>query len=423
MSFLNRAYILHLETIHQLLSRDFFVKKINPILALFVLLLLSFSKSSYAATPPSYKLEITFDNDSLEVNWSLNWNNSTGDTISQIPLTFLFEAVAHQRSFYRKEKIEDQKKDLHFRKKESISHLTNLSVRSNHSDCDIINDPIHPETKWVSLNKNVHPNEELILQGVMKIHVGDYDIIGWRKEGLWIQHLLPLMSAYEEDWEIIPLNRHANYFRRAASIEANFNLPEGWGVFSNLNQMSQHRFHHPHAKDVFAVIGPQVEFKQNLYNWGVYNSDPLNATHIMAMKLQNTLNNHLETFYHTSLPNDYKLFNPSEALAYHDPGCGVVFLPHEKNLLTSIDAAITLSVLQTHIKASHRNNFYNEPWAGDGLARFMRDEYIESTDADIKLSSGLPEALRLLTRIFPVGDFPLTYQNHIMYYYLARQGL
>lgn len=400
----------------------FSMGKSRRILLLALISLFGF-KVSYGNTPPTYKLDITYLNDTLLVDWSLSWTNNTNDTLEQIPLTFLFEAVAHKQSFYRKEKIEDQKKDLHFRDKAQISHITQLTIQSNSNEGSIITDPIQPEVKWLKLNANLPPNEEILLHGSMRIHIGNYDVIGWRKEGLWIQHILPLISSYDEGWEIIPLNRHANYNRQISSIEVSFNLPKGWGVFSNLNKLSNNTYRHLHTKDVFAVIGPNVSFKPHFKNWGVYNGDPFNANHIMAQNLQNRLNNHLETFYKTTLPDDYKLLNPSEALGYHDPGCGIVFLPHEKNLLTSIDAAIALSVLQTHIKTSHRNDFFQEPWSGDGLARFMRDEYIELSDADIRLSSGLPEALRLLTRIFPVGDFPLTYQNHIMYYYLARQGL
>lgn len=421
MSFSKRSYFFDQRAADLLLPRISMNMSAHSLLIILICLLCL--KNTYGNISPKYKLDITYHNDTLLVDWQLQWRNNTGDTLRQIPLTFLFNAVANKRSFYRKEKIEDQKKDLHFRKKESISHLVYLSIHSNDTLCSIIGDPIHPEIKWVNMPESIPPNEELLLQGTMRIHIGDYDVIGWRKEGLWLQHILPLISAYDEEWDITPLNRHANYNRITASIEATFNLPKGWGIFSNLNQQSSNTYQHNHTKDVFAIVGPNVTFKPYFKSWGVFNGNPLNANHIMAQNLQNKLNEHLITFYNSSLRDDYKLLNPSEALGYHDPGCGIVFLPHEKNLLTSIDAAINLSILQTHIKTSHQNNFFREPWSGDGVARFIRDDYIEQSNADIKLSSGLPEALRLLTRIFPVGDFPLTYQNHIMYFYLARQGL
>ncbi len=385
--------------------------------------LLFLSVCPLAAHPPNYFLEVTYAKDTLYVDWKVQWINSTQETIEELPLVFLPKAVNNESAFYRKEKIEDQNKRLHFKKIDEISHIVQERIYQNEDDCKRNKDPIYPEVDWIKLHKPLPQNDTITLNGSYTMHIGTYDVVGWRKDGLWLNHLIHHIPHYDSGWRITPLNRHANYHRRMANIEASFHLPNGWKVFSNLTQTAKNRYAKTSANDFFAIISPDVMPKESLIDWDVYNHDPFEVGHIYAQQLRGDIDEYLKTYLNDSLNTNYKLVNPGEPLGYHDPGCGIIFLPHSSSIFTSSDASYALSILQTHVKTNHRTNYFEEPWAGDGLIRFLRDDFIEKTDRDILLSSGIPDILKPLTRIFPVGNYPLVYQNHIMYYYLARQGL
>lgn len=397
-------------------------KKNTYQLVCLVSLLLCFVQISIASTKPSYKLFISYQNDTLQVDWSLRWVNETNDTLSKIPLTFLPDAVVNKNSFYRKEKLEDQKKDLHFFKRDKISHQTYASFFQGKQECGISIDPKYSEIKWVNLPYALKPNQKLELKGTYRLHIGEYEVIGWGDEGIWLQHLLYHIPKFKNGWEIVPLNRHANYNRRTAQIFATFDLPENWGVFTNLQLIDNQTFFHSNTKDIFALIGPYITNEIDLKNWDSYNFDPLNFNKKAAHILQSSIDNYLGTYYNQRLPETYKLLTPSATTTYFDYGCGIILLP-SNNLKSSINASIALNVLKTHLKTSLQVNFFEEPWLGDGIARFMRDEYLETTNSNISIGAVLPDFLKMLTRVFPVSNFPLSYQNHIMYYYLARQGL
>ncbi len=376
-----------------------------------------------AAQNPTYTVGLKYINDTLQVEWKLNWVNTTDEIIREIPLVFLPKGVSHKQSFYRKEKIEDQNKTLHFKKQENITHIVNEHIFQNHSKCQQNRDPVYAEATWVELQSPLGKNDTLSLHGFYDLHIGSHDVIGWRKEGLWLQHLIHHIPQYDSGWHITPLNRHANYQRRRVDIDASFDIPIDWKTFTNLTPISNKQYSKKNTHDFFAIIGPDVVPKQLADNWTVYNHDPFEVGHIYALKLKEELGDYLKTYLRDGLPPNYIMVNPSEPLGYCDPGCGVVFLPHHSSLYTSQDAAYALSILQTHTKSMHSTNFFAEPWAGDGFSRFLRDDFVEKTNRSVLLSSGIPDFLKPLTRLFPVGNFPLVYQNHIMYYYLARQGL
>lgn len=377
----------------------------------------------FAQNAPQYNIWINYENDTLRVNWDLYWINHTTEDFKEIPLVFLPKAVAEKKSFFRKEKIEDQDKTLHFKLKKNTSHLTSEAFTHLQTPCKTSIDPSYPEATWVLLNSTLNSGDTLKLRGMYNMHIGEYDVVGWRSEGLWLQHLIHHLPHFDSGWSVTPLNRHANYNRRNIDVRASFNVPEHWNVFTNMKRVSKTNFQHSNTKDIFAVIGPEVFPKPSLTDWTVYHHDPTNVAHIYTSKLRHDVTNYLKTYIDDSLPEDYSMLSPSEPIDYFDPGCGIILLPYPGSIFTSADAAYSLSILKTHVKTSYSTNAFSEPWAGDGLSRFLRDDFIEKTNRSILLSSGIPDLFKPLSRIFPVGNFPLTYQNHIMYFFLARQGL
>ena len=360
----------------------------------------------------------------------------------ELPLIFPVEALRNKHSFFRKELLVDQKTKLHFSSEKQYTHYINIEIKINGALVDFRFDSVNPEVCWIKLDK--HDSDTLMIHVQSRIHLGDARIFpsGLLGNKIIFQHILPYIPPYyNSNWSITPLNIRGNYHREFQNHNIRLSVPKLYGVIGNgtVKKINPGFFEiQTYAKEVFLVIGEKVEFNEsskNQQSWQSYNWDKINPASLFLHSIKEDLEYYVSTYLNEQNPPKFTIVSLPLSNEYIDFGNHVILLPGDNvsgdswvsyfsNILkfnTSKDAIYAQIYFNTLIKSSRSLNFFESPWAGDGLARFLRDDFLNKGPNPPKLSGGLHGSL--LSKLLYLDDIPLTYQNHLLYYYLARQGL
>ncbi|MCC5916743.1 MAG: hypothetical protein JJU02_05385 [Cryomorphaceae bacterium] len=399
-----------------------------------------------AKAQPIYQIDLTFDeeNSSLSVLWNLEWTNDTGEQLDSFPLVFPLQSVGNPSSFFRKEKLENQDKTLHFAHDSKLSRLDTFSfllgkipVRAKFApDSEIL---------WVFPDRPIQPGEKVWLHAIYSVLLGDGSLfpVGFVEQDLWLQYFTFLLPPHhpEKKWLFTPLNEKANFVRRRADFTLSFLFPEDYEVFSNgfvtPGSGESKQIHIKNKQDVFLIVSKSAYIKDHLTNrgniWSTINPGPY-SNFFFNIAEQSEV--YLNERFAQNPGSDYGVISVPYRVNYFDPGLGVVLLPENdqrfdfavSGVLSAFQSYLSsevshaLAYFQTFVKTEVPVNFFIEPWLGDGLAHFLRDDFLRTNDFDLALSGKLTGSI--WSRFFLwLDDLDFDYQNHLMYTYLARKGL
>jgi hypothetical protein len=386
-------------------------------------------------------IRISEETSEVFVKTSIYWSLAKNTTFDSIPLVLPIEALIHERSFFRNELLSDQKIKIHFAKNNQITHIKELGVWVDSNPVLWNHDITHPEVIWIQPHEHFSGSFEIIIHST--IHLGDASLFpsGWLEGKVLLQHILPYAPPIQNNkWQITALNSRGNYFRQKHKHQLNIRVPTGWGLVANGNVKEENDIFNVEVfqKEVFILAGKNVAWDAHSKQGGAWLSYTWNSFYPAALFLESMRENlndygkkigleiNNQDFFAVSLP-----YTPE----YIDFGNGVFLLPEEKNPVginikyfankiksfTSKQALFAQIYFSTYLKTTKELNFFDYPWAGDGLARFLRDDFLESIPNPPVLSGNLEGSM--LSRIMLIDQHPLSYQNNLLYYFLARQGL
>lgn len=408
------------------------------------ILLVSFFFSDAQYLKPHYHSVIDFTeaSNALRFETVIRLKFDRDEFASEVPLVFPIEALRNKNSFYRQELLTDQKIKLHFSNENEYTHYQSIEIQANGISVDYRIDSINPEVFWISLHNC--DSDSLFIHVKGNVHLGDARIFpsGMLDNKLIFQHILPYIPPYiESAWSITPLNSRGNYHREAQVHKLTISVPASFGVVGNAEVENTHPGVFEldvHAQEVYLVIGENVsfdEFSKNDQSWQSFTWDKMYPSPMFLHSFKKDLEKYVSIYLNETNPPNFTVISLPISPEYYDFGNHVILLPSDKvegvswvsyftNILkynTSKEAVYAQIYFNTLVKSSRSLNFFNNPWAGDGLARFLRDDFLNKGPNPPKLSGRLHGTL--ISKIMYIDDIPLTYQNHLLYYYLARQGL
>lgn len=412
------------------------------ILAITVFVFSTFLVNGQHSTPSfQSKIRLSVETSEAQIESSIYWNVKDDVSYDSIPIVIPIEGLANKQSFFRNELLADQKIKIHFSKKNDLTHIKKIDIWIDQEPVLWKRDNTHPEVLWMYPQGHLTDTFEINLR--ITLNIGDAKLFpsGWLGDKLLFQHILPIIPPYRsEKWEFTPLNLRGNYLRQKHHHTIDIELPSDWGIVANgnVNRTGTNQFRiNVYQKEVFLLAGEKVtwdRFNIDKNSWFSYTWNPQYPAPLFLESMRKDLSRYGKLFDLFASPSEFYSISMPYSPEYIDYGNGVFLLTEENNpagininffsnklrSFTPKNALFAQIFFNTFVKTTQEINFFKYPWAGDGLARFLRDDYIQSTSND-----QMDEIVEgnLLARILQINQYPLSYQNNLLYYFLARQGL
>ena len=378
----------------------------------------------------AYDFQVQVKGKVLEAQQEIQWFNPGSTKLDSIPVYLYINALHHKNSFYYRELLEDQVKDLHFANASKLPQYQHIQFKQGNQLLTFNQDADTPEIVWVKLAKGIEAGDSLNIEAAFTLQMGELKFIP--PIAVNNRHIMqfwyPQLVHYEYDaWRICPMNSAYNLceapavFRAKILVEPQYTA-FGVGEWDQVersevgNKYSVIVQGHKHFSWMFAPdVLPFKSEKNQFYNFPERLS--LLST---APSLLDELSKYLQKRWAISLAQNSIVVDVADFKKAFYPGGGIVGLTKVqiKDYLipTYVGAYVT-----TAIKSSHSSNFFEKPWLGDGLAAFLKYEFLQDQYPDVKLLG--PLANYFFSKYFEFESFPYEYQTTLLYLFMARQGL
>jgi hypothetical protein len=390
-----------------------------------LLLVLLFSALSGQGQWTTNQYQLTADplRGHLSGTWTLQGPFPEGH--DSVVVEFWPLGLIHPGSSYRTQRLEEQKTDLHFSRREAAGRLDSLI-------CTINGQRVWPEP-------NAHP-DVLILKVApgtpireLRIQFGyvapDSRFQGWGRQGpnLILRNALPMVAAFDQGaYHPAPLRHEEDHNRLPQEADVELTIPPGWDALVPAETAAQTegtwRFKTLPTRSLPIWMAPVW-----IRTPALLNDTLLNATWIQSPDHLEDLNR-----YHTLLQQVLRFYQ--QELLWTPRNLQVVIHPNTPwwpsgNMvsippgLSDFKAArllaqqIALLIFADEGTAAG----FDAPWMTKGLAAYYTNRFVEVAYPHEKLLGWVSETFA--ARFFAIDAYPWDYQNQLYYLYMARQGL
>ncbi|RZJ31829.1 MAG: aminopeptidase, partial [Chryseobacterium sp.] len=229
----------------------------------FFCVLVSFSFNFWAiAQQDSIRLDVKLNDDqrSLSVKQTLIYHNPHQKSINQVKLLNWVAAYQKRKTPLLKRKIEDRKSDLYFAKDNQLGQLERLSYAHNNTTSEILN--TNQENIFIPLSQDLKPGESITIDLDYQIKLPDARFTGYgiNTNHILLKYFFLAPETFEDESQSNSFYRDTEETGNSGSFwRVNFEIPQYWKIYSNLNQINESEFQGVSTND------PEFQISKELY--------------------------------------------------------------------------------------------------------------------------------------------------------------
>jgi len=380
-------------------------------------------------------VKLNEDQKSISVEQTLFYHNPHHKSINQIKLLNWVSAYQKRKTPLLKRKVEDRKKDLYFAKDNQLGKLESLQYSYGNISAEILNKI--QENILIPLSEPLESGKSIKLNLKYQIQLPDARFTGY---GVDVNHILLkyfflVPETYEDDFQKKYFYRDTEETANAGSFwKVNFEVPNNWKIYSNLNQNSNTEFEGQSIND------PEFQISKEIYPDFPINIDgqPINiqlgyqVTEYQRQILGSVITNHLK-FIKTRVGNlpdklfiTQKFLNKEEFIGIDD----VKFWKFKYQLFTDYEKTDLdyFSVISKKVMDDYFiTNKTKDHWLKNGLKSYLEIEYLKQFYPEHKLLGNLPDNASIFgikpLKLFHASKLKLSERYGLAYHYISTQNL
>ncbi len=404
----------------------------------FFCVLVSFSFNFWAiAQQDSIRLDVKLNDDqrSLSVKQTLIYHNPHQKSINQVKLLNWVAAYQKRKTPLLKRKIEDRKSDLYFAKDNQLGQLERLSYAHNNTTSEILN--TNQENIFIPLSQDLKPGESITIDLDYQIKLPDARFTGYgiNTNHILLKYFFLVPETFEDESQSNSFYRDTEETGNAGSFwRVNFEIPQYWKIYSNLNQINESEFQGVSTNDPEFQISKELypEFSLDIAGQNVKVDLGYQTNEYQRQILGSVLTNQLSFIKERTGNVPEKLFI-TEKYMKKEEFIGIddikfwkfkfqMFTDYEK---TDLDYFSTIS--KKVMDEFFITNKTKDHWLKNGLKSYLEIQYLKKNYPNHKLIGNLADNANLFgikpLKIFHASKLKLNERYGLAYHYIYTQNL
>jgi len=389
------------------------------------------------AQQDSIRLNVKINNDqkSISVEQILVYHNPHQKSINQIKLLNWVSAYQKRKTPLLKRKIEDRKSDLYFAKDDQLGKLGSLQYSHNNTTSEILN--TKQENIFLPLSEALKPGESITINLKYQIKLPDARFTGYgiNTNHILLKYFFLVPETFENEEQSNSFYRDTEETANAGSFwKVNFEIPENWKIYSNLNQNNDSEFEGTSLNDPEFQISKEIypEFSLNIDGQNVKVELGYQITEYQRQILNSVLTSNLQFIKSRTGNLPEKLFLTDKFMKKEE-FIGIddikfwkfkfqMFTDYEK---TDLDYFSTIS--KKVMDEYFISNKTQDHWLKNGLKSYLEIQYLKKNYPDHKLIGNLADNANIFgikpLKIFHASKLKLTERYGLAYHYIYTQNL
>jgi len=404
----------------------------------FFCILVSFSFNFWAiAQQDSIRLDVKLNDDqrSLSVKQTLIYHNPHQKSINQVKLLNWVAAYQKRKTPLLKRKIEDRKSDLYFAKDNQLGQLERLSYAHNNTTSEILN--TNQENIFIPLSQDLKPGESITIDLDYQIKLPDARFTGYgiNTNHILLKYFFLVPETFEDESQSNSFYRDTEETGNSGSFwRVNFEIPQYWKIYSNLNQINESEFQGISTNDPEFQISKELypEFSLDIAGQNVKVDLGYQTNEYQRQILGSVLTNQLSFIKERTGNLPGKLFI-TEKYMKKEEFIGIddikfwkfkfqMFTDYEK---TDLDYFSTIS--KKVMDEFFITNKTKDHWLKNGLKSYLEIQYLKKNYPNHKLIGNLADNANLFgikpLKIFHASKLKLNERYGLAYHYIYTQNL
>ncbi len=404
----------------------------------FFCVLVSFSFNFWAiAQQDSIRLDVKLNDDkrSLSVKQTLIYHNPHQKSINQVKLLNWVAAYQKRKTPLLKRKIEDRKSDLYFAKDNQLGQLERLSYAHNNTNSEILN--TNRENIFIPLSQDLKPGESITIDLDYQIKLPDARFTGYgiNTNHILLKYFFLVPETFEDESQSNSFYRDTEETGNSGSFwRVNFEFPQYWKIYSNLNQINESEFQGVSTNDPEFQISKELypEFSLDIAGQNVKVDLGYQTNEYQRQILGSVLTNQLSFIKERTGNLPGKLFI-TEKYMKKEEFIGIddikfwkfkfqMFTDYEK---TDLDYFSTIS--KKVMDEFFITNKTKDHWLKNGLKSYLEIQYLKKNYPNHKLIGNLADNANLFgikpLKIFHASKLKLNERYGLAYHYIYTQNL
>lgn len=380
-------------------------------------------------------VKLNDDQKSISVEQTLVYHNPHQKSISQVKLLNWVSAYQKRKTPLLKRKIEDRKKDLYFANDNQLGKLESLQYSYNNISAEILNK--NQENILIPLSEPLEVGKSIKLNLKYKIQLPDARFTGY---GVDVNHILIkyfflVPETFEDESQKKSFYRDTEETANAGSFwKVNFEVPDNWKIYSNLNQINDSEFEGKSINDPEFQISKELypEFNVNVEGQAINIQLGYQITEYQRQILGSVMENQLRFIKNKTgkLPDKLfiskKFFNKEEFIGIDD----IKFWKFKFQMFTDYEKTDLdyFSVISKKVTDDYLiTNKTQDHWLKNGLKSYLEIQYINQFYPEHKLIGNLADNANIFgikpLKIFHASKLKLAERYGLAYHYISTQNL
>jgi len=380
-------------------------------------------------------VKLNDDQKSISVEQTLIYHNPHQKSINQIKLLNWVSAYQNRKTPLLKRKVEDRKKDLYFAKDDKLGKLENLQYSYGNISSEILNKT--QENIFIPLGQPLESGKSIRLNLKYQIQLPDARFTGYGVDAnrTLLKYFFLVPETYENENQSNVSYRDTEETANAGSFwNVNFEIPNSWKIYSNLNQKSDSKFEGTSIND------PEFQLSREIYPEFLLDVDGQKINIQLGYQITEYQRQVLSFLLPTqlkfikarvgNLPDKLfitqKFLNKEEFIGIDDIKFWKfkfqMFTDYEK---TDLDyfSAVSKKIMDEYFIT----NKTEEHWLKNGLKSYLEIQYLKNFYPNHKLLGNLPDNAKIFgikpLKLFHASKLKFSERYGLAYHYIYTQNL
>ncbi|WP_312823561.1 aminopeptidase [Epilithonimonas sp.] len=380
-------------------------------------------------------VKLNEDKKSITIEQVLIYHNPHQKSINKIKLLNWVAAYQKRRTPLLKRKVEDRKKDLYFAKDNQLGKLENLKYSYGNTSSEILNKT--QENIFIPLSEPLESGKRIKLNLKYQIQLPDARFTGYGVDvnKIVLKYFFLVPETYETENQSNSFYRDIEETANAGSFwKVDFQVPQNWKIYSNLNQKSDLAFEGQSINDPEFQLSNEIypEFSVDIDGQKINIQLGYQVSEYQRQILNSVLSNHLKFIKARigNLPNKLfitqKFLNKEEFIGIDD----IKFWKFKYQLFTDYEKTDLdyFSVISKKIMDDYFiTNKTNDHWLKNGLKSYLEIQYLKNFYPNHQLLGNLPDNAKIFgikpLKLFHASKLKLSERYGLAYHYISTQNL